>query len=111
MAQKITTILVSDLDGGDADETVCFGLDGTDYEIDLSTGQAAKLRRELGQYVTHARKSAGGQAPRRRRRQQQQQAPGKAKKMREWARSRGMTINDVGRIPASVEAEYDAAQA
>jgi Lsr2 len=110
MAQKITTILLSDLDGGDADETVYFALDGTDYEIDLSADQAAKLRKELVQYVTHARKAAaGGQAPLRRRRQQQ--APGKAKKIREWARSRGMKVNDVGRIPASMEAEYDAAHA
>jgi hypothetical protein len=37
MAQKITVALEDDLDGGPADETVRFGLGGTDYEIDLST--------------------------------------------------------------------------
>ena len=37
MAQKITVALEDDLDGGPADETVRFGLDGAEYEIDLST--------------------------------------------------------------------------
>jgi len=38
MAQKVRTFLVDDLDGGDAEGTVLFGLDGTQYEIDLSAG-------------------------------------------------------------------------
>ena len=40
MAQKITVALEDDLDGGPADETVRFGLGGSDYEIDLSTKNA-----------------------------------------------------------------------
>jgi len=40
MAQKITVALEDDLDGGPADEAVRFGLDGTEYEIDLSTKHA-----------------------------------------------------------------------
>ena len=36
MAQKVQTLLIDDLDGGEAEATVRFGLDGTDYEIDLS---------------------------------------------------------------------------
>ena len=35
MAQKITVTLEDDLDGGPADQTVRFGLDGAEYEIDL----------------------------------------------------------------------------
>jgi hypothetical protein len=41
MATKITVVLEDDLDGGPADETVRFGLGGTEYEIDLSARNAA----------------------------------------------------------------------
>ena len=48
MAQKVQVLLVDDLDGSEATETVAFGLDGASYEIDLSTGNAGKLRKEVG---------------------------------------------------------------
>ena len=64
MAQKVQVLLVDDLDGSEATETVAFGLDGASYEIDLSSGNAGKLRKELAHYVEHARKaSSHGQAP------------------------------------------------
>ncbi len=47
MAQKVEVLLVDDIDGGEADETVSFSLDGTSYEIDLSKKNAAKLRNGL----------------------------------------------------------------
>ena len=50
MAQKITVALEDDLDGGPADETVRFGLGGTDYEIDLSTKNADAFRRQLAPF-------------------------------------------------------------
>src|SRR5271165_3532680 len=65
MAQKVQVLLVDDLDGSEATETVAFGLDGAAYEIDLSSGNAGKLRKELAHYVEHARKAS---APARRRR-------------------------------------------
>ena len=40
MAQKVQVVLIDDLDGGDATETVTFGLDGATYEIDLSEQNA-----------------------------------------------------------------------
>jgi hypothetical protein len=43
VAQKIQTLL-SDLDGSAAEGTVRFGLDGTEYEIDLNAGHAKELR-------------------------------------------------------------------
>ena len=45
MAQRVNVILVDDLDGGDAVETVSFGLDGVDYEIDLSEAHASTCAR------------------------------------------------------------------
>lgn len=62
MAQKVQVLLVDDLDGGEASETVSFSLDGTSYEIDLSADNAGKLRKDFGQYVDHARKGGGGRA-------------------------------------------------
>ncbi len=45
MAQRVQTLLIDDLDGGEAEGTVRFGLDGAEYEIDLSAGHADALRR------------------------------------------------------------------
>jgi nucleoid-associated protein Lsr2 len=42
MAQKLTVVLEDDLDGGPADETVRFALDGMAYEIDLSNKHARR---------------------------------------------------------------------
>ena len=39
MAQRVNVVLVDDLDGSEAAETVNFGLDGANYEIDLSAEQ------------------------------------------------------------------------
>ena len=59
MAQRIQTLLIDDLDGGEADGTVRFGLDGTDYEIDLSAAHSDELRKALGHYLAHARRVGG----------------------------------------------------
>ena len=48
MAQKIQTLFVDDLDGSEAEGTVRFGLDGTEYEIDLNAKHAQELRRRPG---------------------------------------------------------------
>ena len=55
MAQKVSIILVDDIDGGEADETVAFALDGSGYEIDLSSATAAKLREALAPYIGRTR--------------------------------------------------------
>ena len=44
MAQKVKIILEDDFTGGPAEQTVRFGLDGTHYEMDLSTENATDLR-------------------------------------------------------------------
>jgi Lsr2 len=40
VARKVNVLLVDDIDGSDAVETVSFGLDGTHYEIDLNSDHA-----------------------------------------------------------------------
>ena len=61
MAQKIQTLFIDDLDGSEADGTVRFGLDGTEYEIDLNAEHAQALRDALARYVQAARRA--GSAP------------------------------------------------
>jgi hypothetical protein len=107
MAQKVQVLLVDDIDGSEATETVSFGLDGVAYEIDLSSGNAGRLRSELGQYVEHSRKAASSQL--RRRRQRSGAGREQSARIREWARSQGKKVNERGRIPANIVAEYEAA--
>jgi hypothetical protein len=47
MAQKVQVMLVDDVDGSEASESVSFGSDGTTYELDLSEKNAKKLGDEL----------------------------------------------------------------
>jgi nucleoid-associated protein Lsr2 len=58
VASKTVVELFDDLDGGRADETVKFALDGVEYEIDLSTANAASLRDTLAVYIGHAHRPA-----------------------------------------------------
>lgn len=111
MAQKVNIVLVDDLDGTEATETVSFGIDGTSYEIDLNDANAAALREALSGYVGHARKVAGG---RRGRRSSGGSANGSSsssstKDVRDWARGQGMEVSERGRISADVQQAYDAA--
>ncbi len=110
MAQKVQVVLVDDLDGGTADETVTFSLDGVSYEIDLTHDNAAHLRDALAPYVGHgrriggARRSSGRGAGR---------APGGTDPavVREWAKSQGIAVNERGRISAELQGRYEAAHA
>jgi hypothetical protein len=51
--------LFDDLDGGRADETVSFALDGVEYEIDLSTANATALRNAMAEFIRHAHRVTG----------------------------------------------------
>jgi hypothetical protein len=114
VAQKVQVLLLDDLDGSEAQETVSFSLDGTSYEIDLSKGNANGLREALAKYVGAARKagrtSAGRQSAGRSR------ASGsaaidrdQAAAIRAWAKKQGLKVSDRGRIPASIIEQYNAA--
>ncbi|MGR3936810.1 MULTISPECIES: histone-like nucleoid-structuring protein Lsr2 [Streptomyces] len=97
MAQRVVVTLSDDLDGGAAEETVTFGLDGKSYEIDLTASNASKLRDALAPYVEAGRKRArSGKTYRR-----TSVAPDPAA-VRAWARSHGMEVPPRGRIPKKV---------
>jgi hypothetical protein len=106
MAQKVQVMLVDDLDGGEASETVHFSLDGIAYEIDLSSDNASKLRKELAVYAGHARKATGAPGGRRRR---ARTGPGRERssEIRAWAKQHGRKVSERGRIPAAIIAEYE----
>lgn len=108
MAQKVNIILVDDLDGSEADETLTFGLDGTTYEIDLNDANAAALREALSGYVGHARKVTGA-LRRGRRSAAASGGNSNTKDVREWARSQGMEVSERGRISGGIQQAYDAA--
>ena len=107
MAQKVQVVLVDDVDGGTAEETVSFALDGVSYEIDLSVANAAQLRDAFASWVGHARR-VGGRSRTTRRPGSGRASGGDSAAIREWARSNGFTVNERGRIPAEVKAAYDA---
>ncbi|MEJ7702835.1 MAG: Lsr2 family protein [Geodermatophilaceae bacterium] len=111
MARRTQIILVDDLDGGEADETLSFGLDGSSYEIDLSSKNAAALRDAMASYVGAAHRigrsgsrASGprGKGPATTDREQTQA-------IRAWARRNGHTVSDRGRIPATIVDAYHAA--
>lgn len=106
MAQKITVEMTDDLDGSKADTTVRFAVDGTGYEIDLSKKNAAKIRRDFGRYIEHARRAAGGRRPGRPRRDRP-----RSPAVRAWAKQHGIQVSERGRIPASVVSRYEKARA
>jgi hypothetical protein len=107
MAQKVQTLFIDDIDGGDAEGMVRFALDGTEYEIDLSAKHSEELRSALGKYVTHARKAGG--AARRGRAGRGARSALNTTEIRNWARSNGYDIKDRGRVPADLVAKYQAA--
>ncbi|MEU8920765.1 Lsr2 family protein [Kitasatospora sp. NPDC048545] len=115
MAQRVQVILEDDLDGGSADETVTFALDGVAYEIDLKSANADKLRGLLAPYVEKGRKQSGRLAGARRPGRTSAQRPsGSAPdtaKVRAWAKEQGMEVNDRGRVPSTVREAYDKANA
>ncbi|WP_274560291.1 histone-like nucleoid-structuring protein Lsr2 [Streptomyces spiramyceticus] len=97
MAQRVVVTLSDDIDGGDAAETVTFGLDGKSYEIDLNPANAKKLRTALEPFVEAGRKqSKSGKAYR-----HTAVAPHPAA-VRAWARSHQMDVPARGRIPKKV---------
>jgi len=106
MAQKVNVVLIDDIDGSYATQTVTFGLDGASYEIDLNDANAAALREYLAGFVGYARRSAGGK---RGRRTSVTSIGPSTKQIRDWARSNGHEVSDRGRVSAEVREAFNAA--
>ena len=114
MAKQVIQRLIDDVDGGDADETVRFALDGVQYEIDLSKKNAAKMRNAIAPYVGAGSKVGrgvvvvGGRAARGRSGAVAGVDREQNKAIRAWAKKEGRDISDRGRIPQEIVDDYHA---
>jgi len=109
VAQKIQTLFIDDLDGSDAEGTVRFGLDGTEYEIDLNAEHAQALRDALARYVYAARRAGGGARRPARGRGRAAASGADSVGVREWAKEQGVEVKERGRIAAELVARFKAA--
>jgi hypothetical protein len=113
MAQKLVKLFVDDLDGSEAIETIRFGLDGANYDIDLSAANAQEMRDAMRPFVEHARRVARSQSARSNG-SRSGAAPSVSASQhrsdlaaaREWLRSHGETVSDKGRIAAAQLEKY-----
>lgn len=117
MAQQTYVQLVDDLDGTEIvdgeGETVAFGLDGVQYEIDLTEDNAAQLRADLDAYIKAGRRVSGrrssrgpsASSPRRGARTDREQLQA----MRQWGRANGYNVSDRGRVSQELQDAYHAA--
>jgi hypothetical protein len=109
VAARTVVHLVDDVDGGEADETVTFSLDGVDYTIDLSASNADSLRKALAEFVGAARR--GGRASKGGGKTQVRPGGDRAQNqaIREWARRNGHPVSERGRIPSDLITRFQEA--
>ena len=106
MARTVAVVITDDIDGTDGAETVSFGVDGVQYEIDLSEQNRAKFQTAFALYTEHGRRV-----------RPQYRRPGAASTgartdraaVRSWAKENGLQVSERGRISADVMAQYEAA--
>jgi nucleoid-associated protein Lsr2 len=111
MAKQVLTLLTDDLDGGEADRTIEFGLDGVNYSIDLSEKNAGKLRKALEPYLSVATRVGRSGAADARGGRRGAVSTGRASRdqnqaIREWATRNGYEVSERGRIPSSIVEAY-----
>lgn len=106
MAQKVQVVLVDDVDGGEAAETLSFALDGVGYEIDLSDKNAADLRAALKPWISAGRRVSGRRTASRGR----GRSSSDAATIRDWAKANGYEVSERGRVSAKVREAYAASR-
>ena len=114
VVQKVQTILIDDIDGSEAQETVKFSLDGTDFEIDLTEAHASELRDALAKFVDAGRKvgrsSQATVAKRGGRKAAVIDSTPSPSEVREWAKAQGIEVSDRGRVSNDLLVKFQAAQ-
>lgn len=104
--QKVEVQLEDDLTGGPADETIRFGVDGRDYQIDLSAKHAATFRKQVAAFVQRARLVTSRRSPGTARSAASREH---SRLIRGWAERQGFEVAQHGRLPAQVIQEYERA--
>jgi hypothetical protein len=105
VAQRTQIVFTDDLDGGPADTTVSFAVDGTGYEIDLSATHAEELRTALQPFIAAGRRVGGSS----RRPAKSGRSGPSPSAVREWAKTEGIKVSDRGRVPAELIVRFQAA--
>ena len=119
MAQRVQVLLVCDVHEDDTpgSQTVTFALDGATYEIDLCAQHVADLHESFGKFIGSARRTSAARSRANARATNAGQAGGRrggtdrqrTQDIRQWARSTGLNVNERGRIPAEIVAQYESA--
>lgn len=109
MAQKVRVLLIDDVDGSDAEETVTFALDGVTYEIDLNAKNASDFREALAPWVGAARRSGGRKTTGRK--AGSRSSSSETRRIRAWAKENGYQVSDRGRVSAEIREAYANAHA
>ncbi|WP_032399734.1 histone-like nucleoid-structuring protein Lsr2 [Rhodococcoides fascians] len=121
MAKQEIVQFIDDLDGSVIDEesgeTIEFAVNGVEYSIDLKVKNANEFHKKLDYYIGYARRVGG----RKRKptavaantaaatKTSAKRGPEQTRAIRQWAFDKGYGISDRGRIPANVEADFNAA--
>lgn len=110
MAKKINVTLVSDLteevipEG--QGETVNFAIDGTQFEMDLTTEEAQTMRELFSEYSDRARRVGKTAASTGRKSASAEET----KRIRAWAADNGIPVSPRGRISSEIKEKYRVAQ-
>ncbi|PZS19019.1 MAG: nucleoid-associated protein Lsr2 [Pseudonocardiales bacterium] len=110
MAQKVIREFIDDIDGSEAERTFTFAVDGTNYEIDLSSQNIKEFNEAIGGFVESARKvkaSGRGRRVHKTTTSDSGRSREQTQTVREWARQEGHSVNDRGRIPVSIQQAFD----
>ena len=106
MASIVSVVVSDDIDGSPHAETVTFGIDGVNYEIDLAEHNRAKLIKDFAPYVGAARK-INQRGPRKGGARQPDTRVDRAA-VRAWAKEHGLNVSERGRISAEIMRRYEA---
>jgi Lsr2 len=107
MARNVSVIITDDLDGSEGAETVAFGLDGVNFDIDLSAANRSKFEQAMAPFIAAARRSTR-RSPRR---SDTRQGTSRVDRsvVRAWAKEAGLKVSERGRISAEIMQQYEAA--
>lgn len=105
--RKVQVVLQDDIDGSEPAQTVHFGLDGKDYEIDLSEEHSAALRQCLEPWIAAGRKADTERIPAPR--SKSHERPANTADIRRWAGQNGIPVATHGRISIDLRSQYEAA--
>lgn len=107
--KKTHVVLVDDIDGTPAKDTVTFTFQGVTYEIDLSEEHVSEISADFEKWISSSRR-IGGRAIRGSR-VASSATLSRAGEIRAWATKNGIHVSDRGRIPADIVAKFEKAHA